>query len=67
MDREIYKLIKSIKDLSEQNKKLVSLKYSFFRGIIFGLGSALGASLIAAIVISLVVKFFKSFQNTFGL
>ena len=60
-------LIKSIKQLTEENKKTNSLKNNLFRGIFFGLGSAIGASLIAAVVIGFIAKFFHVIKNFFNI
>lgn len=56
-------LIESIKSLVVVNKKLSSLKNNFFRGIIFGVGSAIGASVVAAIALGILNKFFQSIKN----
>ncbi|EKE19000.1 MAG: hypothetical protein ACD_9C00173G0001 [uncultured bacterium] len=62
-DDEKKNLIEVTNRLIATNQKLGSLKYNFFRGIIFGIGSAIGASVIAAIVFGLASKFFQALKN----
>lgn len=64
MDRDVRQLIMSIKQLSNENRKMVSLRNNFIRGIVFGLGSAIGASVIAAIVLGIIAKFSQAIKNS---
>lgn len=60
------RLIKSIRELTEQIKKSNSLWRNFRLGIFFGVGSALGASIIAGILFGTLAKIYSSFQEIPG-
>lgn len=63
MESDVRKLIRSIRELTLENRKTNSLRNNFFKGVMFGVGSAIGASVIAAIVIGFIAKFFQSVKN----
>ncbi|MEK9156332.1 MAG: DUF5665 domain-containing protein [Patescibacteria group bacterium] len=42
-------IIKAIRDLTEQNKRLASLKWNFWRGIVYGFGFSIGSILLVAL------------------
>lgn len=52
-DRE---LINAIKNLSNYEKKISSLRWNFFRGIIYGFGFFIGSAILAAMMILILSR-----------
>lgn len=57
---ELAQLRSTLDDLNRNVKSLNSLRRSFAKGLVMGLGSAIGASLIAGIVLLLLGRFLSS-------
>lgn len=66
METDGIKLAESIEGLKKEVSFLNSLRRSFFRGMIFGLGSAIGAGIIAALLIGIVNQALKTFGSIPG-
>jgi hypothetical protein len=66
METDGVKLAESIEGLKKEVSVLNSLRRSFFRGMIFGLGSAVGAGIIAALLIGTVNQALKTFGSFSG-
>lgn len=51
-------LIEEMKNITAHMRKFYSLKYSFFRGILYGIGFLLGTTIIAGILLTWTTKVF---------
>lgn len=60
-------LNQNILELSATIKKINSLRFVFFRGVIHGVGTFIGATIVAAIVITLLVQILGVFHIDFGI
>ncbi len=60
-------LTKNIAELSTTTKRINSLKFVFFRGIVSGVGTFIGATVVAAILITVIVQILGLFDIEFGI
>ncbi len=60
MDREQKSLSQSVDRLAKVIGRSTSLRMSFMRAIVTGLGTAIGATIVATIVIALLLKMIGS-------
>ena len=50
-------LRRSIERLTVYEKRLASLRYSFWRGVFYGFGFFIGSAILATVIISLLSQF----------
>jgi hypothetical protein len=52
------RLVSVLETLEKQTKKQVSLKFTFIKGLVYGLGTVIGASVLISVVSYLFVSLF---------
>lgn len=62
-EKEIKILSQNVAKLNQGFARLNSLRWTFLRGLLAGLGSAIGATIIAAIVIAILAKAVHSIND----
>lgn len=60
-------LNKNIVELSATVKRINSLKFIFFRGVLNGIGTFIGATVVAAIAVTLLVNILGLFNIDLGI